>query len=60
MSDMDTVYILGIALGLLVGVLTGYVMSTIILMKRSLQDIHDIICPTGAGDREKEHAPNTP
>jgi hypothetical protein len=45
-------YVMGIV-GIGVGCLLGYVLSTMITVKRSIQDIHNAVCPTAAGDREK-------
>jgi hypothetical protein len=56
---MILTHILSGVLGLLIGCFMGYVVSSIIVIKRNVQDIHNKIAPEAAGDREETHNAHT-
>jgi len=45
--------IIGLIVGLVVGASAGYIVAMFMLMKREVDDLHDVICPTSwAGEEE--------
>jgi len=56
---MILTYILSGALGLLIGCFMGYLVSSIIVIKRNVQDIHNRVTPEAAGEREETNNDHT-
>jgi len=44
--------ILFIIVGLMFGAVLGFMLSTMLTVKRSIQDIHNAVCPSATDDRK--------
>jgi hypothetical protein len=48
--------ILSVVIGIMIGCVLGYMLSTMLVVRRNIQDIHNAVCPSAADDRKTSEA----